>query len=96
MVHHHNFNALLALLEGAKRQKLKDLIYDKSLPLRERLRYQAQLSAMPRNSAKTRLRNRCVETGRPRGYYRRFGISRIALRQCGNEGMIPGLRKSSW
>ncbi len=55
-----------------------------------------KLSKLPRNSAKTRLRNRCVLTGRPRGYYRKLGLSRIALRQLASEGMIPGMVKSSW
>ena len=69
---------------------------DQSKPLEERFRAQLKLAAMPRNSAKIRIRNRCEITGRPRAVYRKLGMSRIALRQLGNSGVIPGLVKSSW
>ena len=69
---------------------------DQSKPLEERFRAQLKLAAMPRNSAKIRIRNRCEVTGRPRAVYRKLGMSRIALRQLGNSGVIPGLVKSSW
>ena len=69
---------------------------DKKLPLEERFKAQMKLSSLPRNSAKTRVRNRCQITGRPHGVYRKLKISRIALRQLGLEGKIPGMVKSSW
>ena len=73
-----------------------DLIMDQSKPLEERFRAQLKLAELPRNSAKIRIRNRCEITGRPRAVYRKLGMSRIALRQLGNSGVIPGLVKSSW
>ena len=79
-----------------KRKKLKKIIMDKKLPLEERFKAQQKLSKMPRNSAKTRVMNRCQITGRPHGVYRKLKISRIALRQLGLEGKIPGMVKSSW
>ena len=79
-----------------KRKKLKMIIMDKKLPLEERFKAQMKLSSLPRNSAKTRVRNRCQITGRPHGVYRKLKISRIALRQLGLQGKIPGLIKSSW
>ena len=79
-----------------KRKKLKIIIMDKKLPLEERFKAQMKLSSLPRNSAKTRVRNRCQITGRPHGVYRKLKISRIALRQLGLEGKIPGMVKSSW
>ena len=79
-----------------KRKKLKKIIMDKKLPLEERFKAQMKLSSLPRNSAKTRVRNRCQITGRPHGVYRKLKISRIALRQSGLEGKIPGMVKSSW
>ena len=79
-----------------KRQKLKKIIMNKKLPLEERFKAQQKLSKLPRNSAKTRIRNRCEITGRPHGVYRKLRISRIALRQLGLQGKIPGMIKSSW
>ena len=79
-----------------KRQKLKKIVMNKKLPLEERFKAQQKLSKLPRNSAKTRVRNRCEITGRPHGVYRKLKISRIALRQLGLEGKIPGMVKSSW
>ena len=81
---------------AAKRKALKAIIMDQSLPLEERFRAQLKLSAMPRNTARTRIRNRCEVTGRPRAFYRKLSMSRIALRELGSLGMIPGLVKSSW
>jgi small subunit ribosomal protein S14 len=81
---------------AAKRKALKAIIMNQSLPLEERFRAQLKLSAMPRNSARTRIRNRCEVTGRPRAFYRKLSMSRIALRELGSLGMIPGLVKSSW
>lgn len=81
---------------ASKRAELKKLIMDQSKPIEERFRAQLELAALPRNSSKTRIRNRCEVTGRPRGYYRKLKMSRIALRDLGNNGLIPGLVKSSW
>ena len=79
-----------------KRNKLKKIIMDKKLTLEERFKAQQKLSNMPRNSSKSRVMNRCQITGRPHGVYRKLKISRIALRQLGLQGKIPGLVKSSW
>ncbi len=79
-----------------KRQALKKIIMDKKISLEERFKAQQKLSNLPRNSAKNRVMNRCEITGRPHGVYRKLKISRIALRQLGLEGKIPGLVKSSW
>ena len=79
-----------------KRQDLKKIVMDKKLTLEERFKAQQKLSKLPRNSSKIRVRNRCQITGRPHGVYRKLKISRIALRQLGLQGKIPGLVKSSW
>ena len=79
-----------------KREKLKKIIMNKKLTLEERFKAQQKLSKLPRNSAKNRVRNRCQITGRPHGVYRKLRISRIALRQLGLQGKIPGMIKSSW
>ncbi len=79
-----------------KYAKLKAIAADASLDESERLIARLKMAEIPRNANPTRVRNRCATTGRPRGYYRKFGINRIELRQLGNRGMIPGLTKSSW
>ena len=79
-----------------KRQSLKKVIMNKKLSLEERFKAQQKLSKLPRNSARIRVMNRCQITGRPHGVYRKLKISRIALRQLGLQGKIPGLVKSSW
>ena len=79
-----------------KRDKLKKIVMNKKLSLEERFKAQQKLSKLPRNSSKTRVMNRCQITGRPHGVYRKLKISRIALRQLGLQGKIPGLVKSSW
>jgi small subunit ribosomal protein S14 len=79
-----------------KRAALKAIVMDQDKPMEERFRAQLQLAALPRNSSKTRIRNRCEVTGRPRAYYRKLRMSRVALRELGNNGLIPGLVKSSW
>ena len=79
-----------------KRQALKKIIMNKNLTLEERIKAQQKLSKLPRNSAKSRVMNRCQITGRPHGVYRKLKISRIALRQLGLQGKIPGMVKSSW
>ena len=79
-----------------KRAALKKIVMDKKITLEERFKAQQKLSKLPRNSAKNRVRNRCQITGRPHGVYRKLKISRIALRQLGLQGKIPGMVKSSW
>lgn len=81
---------------AAKRATLKALAKDMKLPLEERFAAQLKLAALPRNSSPNRVRNRCEVSGRPRGYYRKLRMSRIALRELGNFGQVPGLVKSSW
>ena len=79
-----------------KRKDLKKIIKNKNLPLEERFNAQLKLAKLPRNSARTRIRNRCEITGRPHGVYRKLKISRIALRELASAGKIPGMTKSSW
>jgi len=79
-----------------KRKKLKEIIYDKKLPLKDRFEAQLKMAKLPKNSAKTRIRNRCEISGRPHGVYRKLRISRIALRKLAASGKIPGMTKSSW
>ena len=81
---------------AAKRKDLQTVANDLVRPMEERFEARLKLAAMPRNSAPTRIRNRCEVTGRPRAYYRKLGMSRIALRELGSQGLIPGLVKSSW
>lgn len=80
----------------SKRNRLKEIIRDKEQSGEDRFTAALKLAELPRNSSKTRIRNRCLVTGRPRGYYRKLKMSRIALRQLGSDGKIPGLVKSSW
>lgn len=79
-----------------KRARLKAIAKDNSLPAEERFAARLKLSELPRNSSKTRQRNRCELTGRPRGYYRKLQMSRVGLRLLSSQGMIPGMVKSSW
>ena len=88
--------AALAQQYAEKRAALKATIKNQDTPIEERFKACLKLAELPRNSAKIRVRNRCEVSGRPRGYYRKLKMSRIALRQLGNLGMIPGLVKSSW
>jgi small subunit ribosomal protein S14 len=81
---------------AAKYAKLKAVADNQSLDDGERLMARLKLAEIPRNGNPTRVRNRCATTGRPRGYYRKFGLCRIELRDLGNKGLIPGLTKSSW
>ena len=81
---------------AAKRAKLKAIIKDKNVPAEERFQATMQLNELPTNSSKIRQRNRCALTGRPRGYYRKLNISRIALRDLASRGELPGVVKSSW
>ncbi|ACF02154.1 MULTISPECIES: 30S ribosomal protein S14 [Rhodopseudomonas] len=79
-----------------KRARLKAIIADKSKPMEERFAATLKLAEMPRNSSATRIRNRCDLTGRPRSVYRLNKLSRIAIRDLGSRGLVPGLVKSSW
>ena len=79
-----------------KRANLESLIDNQKLSEEDRFAARLKLQALPRNSNKTRLRNRCALTGRPRGYYRKFGLCRICLREAAHEGYVPGMTKSSW
>lgn len=81
---------------AAKREALKAIVQNRELPAEERFKATLDLAKLPRNSAKNRVRNRCNVTGRPRSYHRRFGISRIALRDLASHGELPGVTKSSW
>jgi small subunit ribosomal protein S14 len=86
----------LAKQYAGKRTALKAITQNKDLPLDERLSATLKLAQLPRNSAEVRVRLRCEVSGRPRAVYRKFRMSRIALRELGNKGLVPGLVKSSW
>jgi small subunit ribosomal protein S14 len=88
--------AKLAKSAAPRRARLKAIAIDRSAPPEERFAAQLKLSELPRNSSETRVRHRCSLTGRPRGYYRKFKLSRIALRELASSGQIPGMVKSSW
>jgi small subunit ribosomal protein S14 len=81
---------------AGKRSRLKAIAADKTKPLEERFEATIKLAALPRNGSATRIRNRCEVTGRPRAFYRKLKMSRIAIREFGAKGLIPGLVKSSW
>ena len=91
-------NRKRALVEkyAAKRAALKAIIKNRELPIEERFRAQLKISELPRSSSKIQIRNRCEVSGRPRGVYRKLKMSRIALRDLGSLGQIPGIVKSSW
>jgi small subunit ribosomal protein S14 len=86
----------LAKKYSGRRTRLKAIARDKTKPIEERFAASLKLAEMPRNSSPTRIRNRCEISGRPRAFYRKHKLSRIALRELGSKGMIPGLLKSSW
>jgi small subunit ribosomal protein S14 len=92
----NNRRRKLAKKYSGRRSRLKEIAQDKSLPMEERFAAALKLAQVPRNSSKTRIRNRCEVTGRPRAFYRKLKMSRIALRDLGSQGLIPGLVKSSW
>ncbi len=96
MIEQNNRRKQFVARDAEKRAALKAVANDKSLPMEERFAARLKLAQLPRNGSPTRVRNRCEVTGRPRGYYRKLQMSRIALRELGNQGMIPGLVKSSW
>ncbi len=81
---------------AGKRAKLRAVIGNRSVSMEERFAAQLKLAQLPRNSAPQRVRNRCELTGRPRGFYRKVRMSRMALRELANKGLIPGMVKSSW
>ncbi|MGB0632658.1 MAG: 30S ribosomal protein S14 [Alphaproteobacteria bacterium] len=80
----------------ARRNRLKEIADNRDLPMEERFQARLKLAKLPRNSAKVRVQNRCEVTGRPRGVYRKFKMSRIALRELASNGQVPGMVKSSW
>ncbi len=92
----NNRRKKMAKKYSGRRKRLKALARDKKLPMEERFAATLKLAELPRNSSVNRVRNRCEITGRPRGYYRKHRVSRIALRELGSKGLIPGLVKSSW
>lgn len=92
----NNKRRQLAAKYAARRTRLKELAMDESLSDQEKFAARLKLAKLPRNSAPSRIRNRCEVTGRPRGFYRKLKMSRVALRELGNQGKVPGLVKSSW
>ena len=92
----NNRRAQLAKRINPRRERLKAIARDREAPPEERFEAQLKLSELPRNSSQTRVRNRCSLTGRPRGVYRKFKLSRIAVRELASSGQIPGMVKSSW
>jgi small subunit ribosomal protein S14 len=86
----------MAKSASGRRARLKEIARNKSLPMEDRFAAALKLAELPRNSSPTRVRNRCAITGRPRAYYRKLKMSRIALRELGAKGLVPGLVKSSW
>ena len=92
----NNRRRKLSKKHSGRRSRLKAIARDKNSPMEERFAATLKLAELPRNSSGTRIRNRCEVSGRPRGYYRKLKLSRIALRDLGSKGLIPGLVKSSW
>ena len=92
----NNRRRRMAKQARGRRDRLKEIIMDKTKPMEERFAATLKLAEMPRNSSATRIRNRCELTGRPRSNYRKNKLSRIALRELGSKGLVPGLVKSSW
>ena len=92
----NNRRRRMAKQYSAKRAKLKAASVDQNLSDQDRFTARLKLAELPRNSSPTRIRNRCELTGRPRGFYRKLKMSRIALREMGNDGRVPGMVKSSW
>lgn len=95
-VEKNNRRRALVERKAAKRERLKAIADDRSLPPEERFAARIKLAEMPRNSSPTRVRNRCELTGRPRAVYRRFKLSRNAMRELASKGQIPGMVKASW
>ena len=95
-VNRNNKRRKLVKQLGNKRAQLKALIADKEAPMEERYAAVLKLAEMPRNSSKTRVRNRCALTGRPRAHFRKFNLCRVAIRDLASRGELPGVTKSSW
>ena len=95
-VEKNNRRRKLAKKFAGKRARLKAITKNHDLPMEERFAAQLKLAQLPRNSAPNRIRNRCELTGRPRAFYRKLKMSRLALRELANQGLIPGMVKSSW
>ena len=96
MIEREKKRARLVAKYADKRAKLKEIADNQDLPMEERFRARLKLAKLPRNSAPTRLHNRCQVSGRPKAYYRKLKMSRIALRDLASFGQIPGMVKSSW
>ena len=96
MIERNNKRRRLAKKYKTKRTRLKEIAGDRKVPAEERFAARLKLAELPRNSSPTRIRNRCDLTGRPRGFYRKLRMSRIALRDLSSQGLIPGMVKSSW
>jgi small subunit ribosomal protein S14 len=96
MVERNNKRRRLTKQYASRRAALKAKVKDQSLPTEERFQAQLKLAQLPRNASKVRIRNRCELSGRPRGFYRKLKMSRIALRELTSQGLIPGMVKSSW
>src|SRR5438034_11441985 len=95
-VEKNNRRKRLAKKFAGRRSRLKAIAQNKALPMEERFAAQLKMAELPRNSSPNRVRNRCEVTGRPRAYYRKVKMSRLALREMANQGLIPGMTKSSW
>ena len=95
-IHRNEKRQKMAKQQAAKRARLRALARDRSLPPEERFQAYLKLAELPRNGAAARYRNRCAVSGRPRGNYRKFKLSRIALRELASVGQVPGMVKSSW
>ena len=95
-VEKNNLRKRLAKKFAGRRARLKAVAQNKALPMEERFAAQLKMAELPRNSSPNRVRNRCEVTGRPRAYYRKVKMSRLALREMANQGLIPGMTKSSW
>jgi small subunit ribosomal protein S14 len=96
MIERNKKRRRMAKQHEARRNRLRAIVRDRSKPAEDRFEAALKLAELPRNSSKTRIRNRCELSGRPRGYYRKLRMSRIALRELGSKGLIPGLLKASW
>ena len=96
MIERNNRRRRMTARDAEKRAALKEIANNKDLPMEERFAARLKLAQLPRNGSPVRVRNRCEVTGRPRAFYRKLRMSRIALRDLGNKGLIPGLVKSSW
>ncbi len=95
-IERNNKRSRMAKKYEGRRTRLKNIANDRGLPMEERFQARLKLAQLPRNSARVRVQNRCKITGRPRGVYRKFQISRIALRELASSGHVPGMVKSSW